>query len=117
MSMDKEEIREKLKTSMDKVLESSKKALGKAGNAVQDFSDKSVIRIEKHQFEVKKDEQIKKLGTLTYEKFINDDTASLSAGEETVIAIIEEIRRLNAEIAQRDEKLKAEKAESAPDAK
>ena len=52
--MDKDEIKEKLQSGLDKFLDSSKKALGKAGNAVQDFSDKSVIRIEKHQFEVKR---------------------------------------------------------------
>lgn len=111
--MDKEEMKEKFKTGMDKFLESSKKALGKAGNAVQDFSDKSVIKIEQHQLEVKKDEQLKKLGRLAVEKFLDDDKAVLSAGEEAVVTILEEVRRLDSEIAIREEKLKAEKTDSA----
>ena len=110
--MDKDEIKEKLQSGLDKFLDSSKKALGKAGNAVQDFSDKSVIRIEKHQFEVKKDDQIKKLGTLALERFLNDSSATLSAGEDAVVSILEEIRKLNDDIALREDKLKAEKAEA-----
>lgn len=110
--MDKDEIKEKLQSGLDKFLDSSKKALGKAGNAVQDFSDKSVIRIEKHQFEVKKDDQIKKLGNLALERFLNDSSATLSAGEDAVVSILEEIRKLNDDIALREGKLKAEKAEA-----
>ena len=110
--MDKEDLKAKFKSGMDKFVESSKKALSQAGNAVQDFSDKSVIRIEKHQLESKKDEQLKKLGTLAAEKFLNDDSAVLSAGEEAVVAILEEIRRLNGDISNREDKLKAENAAS-----
>ncbi|MBQ1629193.1 MAG: hypothetical protein II098_08575 [Treponema sp.] len=109
--MDKEDLKAKFRSGMDKFVESSKKALSQAGNAVQDFSDKSVIRIEKHQLETKKDEQLKKLGSLAVEKFLNDDSAVLSASEEAVVTILEEIRRLNTDIAEREEKLKAEATE------
>lgn len=110
--MDKEELKEKFKSGMDKFVESSKKALAQAGNAVQDFSDKSVIRIEKHQLESKKDEQLKKLGILAAEKFLNDESAVLSASEEAVVEILQEIRRLNGDISNREDKLKAEASDS-----
>ena len=45
------------KTAFDKGMEASKTAFNKASSAVQDFSDKSVVRIEKHQFETKKEEE------------------------------------------------------------
>ena len=57
------------KTAFDKGMEASKTALNKASNAVQDFSDKSVVRIEKHQFETKKEEQLLALGKKVFEKF------------------------------------------------
>ena len=106
--MDSNELKEKFKKGLDKVFNKSKRALGKAGNAVQNFSDKSVIKIEKHQFESKKQEQICKLGQLAFEKFNNNDTAVLSASEESVVAIFEEIKKIDDEIAKRAELLKKE---------
>ena len=43
--MDSNELKEKFKKGLDKVFNKSKSALGKAGNAVQNFSDKIVIKI------------------------------------------------------------------------
>ncbi len=104
--MDFNELKEKVKGGAEKIFSSSKKALGKAGTAVQEFSDKSVIKIEKHQFETKKNEQFEKLGKLAFEKFKDNDSAVLSASEETVVAIREEIANLDKEIAKREELLK-----------
>lgn len=108
--MDKEELKEKFKFGMEKVMESSKKALAQAGSAVQDFSDKSVIRIEIHQLESKRDEQVKLLGDLALTRFLAEGTQTLSSDEEAVAAILEEIKKLDKDIAEHEEKLKAEKA-------
>ena len=51
--MDSSEAKAKVKGVVDKVFEVSKEAIGKAGNAVQKFSDTSVIKIEIRQFESK----------------------------------------------------------------
>lgn len=109
--MDKEEFKEKFKFGMEKVVESSKKALAQAGSAVQDFSDKSVIRIEIHQLESKRDEQVKLLGDLAMSRFLAEGTQTLSSDEEAVSAILEEVKKLDKDIAEHNEKLKAEKKE------
>lgn len=99
--MNKDEIKEKLKTGLDKVVESSKVAFTKAGTAVQKFSDNSVTHIEIKQYESKRNEQLKKLGELAIEKFNSDDTAVLSASEEQVVAIRDLIKEYDTEIEKR----------------
>ena len=105
--MDKEEFKTKFKEGMDKVVSSSKKALGKAGMAVQGFSDKSVTLIEKKQLESKRDGEVKKLGALAAKCFLSGET-SFSADGEEVSSILEEIKRIDSEIKSREESLKAE---------
>ncbi|MBP3708993.1 MAG: hypothetical protein J6I73_01080 [Treponema sp.] len=93
------------KNAFDKGVEVSKTAISKASNAVQDFSDKSVVRIERRQFETKRDEQFAVLGKKVAEKIINENAQSIKADDEDVIAIIEEIKHCNEELARRDEAL------------
>ncbi len=105
--MDKDELKEKFKAGMDKVVASSKKAFAKTETAVRKISDQSVIRIEIRQFESKKKDEIRKLGQLALDKFINDDSANLSASEEDVVKILETVKNCNSEIQSRQEKLKS----------
>ncbi len=105
--MDKNEFKEKLKAGMDKVVASSKKAFQKTETAVRKLSDQSVIRIEIRQFESKKKDEIRKLGQLAFEKFITDNTATLSATDEDVVKITGAIKEIEKEIQSRQEKLKA----------
>lgn len=105
--MDKNEFKEKLKAGMDKVVASSKKAFQKTETAVRKLSDQSVIRIEIRQFESKKKDEIRKLGQLAFEKFITDNTATLSATDEDVVKITSAIKEIEKEIQSRQEKLKA----------
>lgn len=104
--MDKSELKEKIKSGMDKVVASSKKAFQKTESAVQKFSEQSVIRIEIKQYESKRKEELRKLGQLALDKFINDDTAVVSASEEAVVAIIEAVKGFDKEISDRKQKLK-----------
>jgi hypothetical protein len=90
------------KNAIDKSLEVSKKALDKAGAVVQDFSDKSVVRIEIHQFESKRDEQLRILGKKTADKIIKDGQESVSAGDADILPVIAEIKRINKEIEKRE---------------
>jgi len=97
------------KNAIDKGVEVSKKALDKAGSAVQNFSDKSVIRIEKHQFETKRDDQLMSLGKLVAEKVISGTSTSFSAEDSDISVIIDQIKLLNEEIAKREAVLTEEK--------
>lgn len=105
--MDKNEIKEKLKAGMDKVVASSKKAFQKTETAVRKLSDQSVIRIEIRQFESKKKDEIRSLGQLAFEKFSADPNESLSASDAEVSKIISAIKEIEKEIQLRQEKLKA----------
>lgn len=114
-TMDKNELKEKLRAGMDKVVASSKKAFQKTETAVRKLSDQSVIRIEIRQFESKKKDEIKKLGELAFEKFTGDASATLSATDEKVTEILAAIKGMDLEIQTRQEKLKVlgEEQESA----
>lgn len=114
-TMDKNELKEKLRAGMDKVVASSKKAFQKTETAVRKLSDQSVIRIEIRQFESKKKDEIKKLGELAFEKFTGDASATLSASDEKVTEILAAIKGMDLEIQTRQEKLKVlgEEQESA----
>ncbi len=103
--MEKDEFKEKVKSGFDKFVLSTKKAFGKAGNTVQDFSDKSVTLIEKKQFESKRDAQYKKLGAYAAEIFLAGERAEVSKDEEAVAAIMAEIVKFNAEIKTREDSL------------
>lgn len=105
-TMDKNELKEKLRAGMDKVVASSKKAFQKTETAVRKLSDQSVIRIEIRQFESKKKDEIKKLGELAFEKFTGDASATLSASDEKVTEILAAIKGMDLEIQTRQEKLK-----------
>lgn len=108
----KEETKEKtasffesVKKTFDRGLKASKKALGVAGDAVQDFSDKSVLRIEKMQLETKQKKQFEMLGEHAY-KALSSKASSLKATDTKVKAFLAEITRLAEEIKVREDALK-----------
>ena len=105
--MDKNELKEKLKSGMDKVVASSKKAFQKTETAVRKLSDQSVIRIEIKQFESKRKDELKKLGQYALYKFTADSAATITSSEETVVSIMEAVKNFDKEIQTRQEKLKA----------
>jgi len=90
------------KTALDKGAEVSKKALDKAGTAVQDFSDKSVVRIEKRQFEAKRDELYKNLGKLIAEAVNGGQRSTFAAADADISASAAEIKHLDEEIRRRE---------------
>ncbi len=98
---------DKMKEYLDKGVEVSKEALSKAGDAVQDFSDKSVTKIESHQLVSRQNKEYRLLGEAVEKFFAENPGASLSADNSVISGILEEIRRLEKEIAQREESLKS----------
>lgn len=98
---------EKMKEYLDKGVEVSKEALSKAGDVVQDFSDKSVTKIESHQLVSRQNKEYRALGQAVQKFFEENPTATLSADNSAIGGIIDEIQRLEKEIAQREEILKS----------
>ena len=108
--MDSTETKAKVKGVVDKVFEASKEALGKAGSAVQKFSDKSVTKIEIRQFESKLKNQKAKLGEIVA-KALEDNQTQLELNTAEIDTIAQEIDRLKKEIKTRKDSLNATSAE------
>ena len=109
--MDSTETKAKVKGVVDKVFEASKEALGKAGSAVQKFSDKSVTKIEIRQFESKLKNQKAKLGEIVA-KALEDNQTQLELNTEEIDTIAQEIARIKTEINNRQELLKKSSKEA-----
>lgn len=105
---------DKMKEYLDKGVEVSKEALTKAGDVVQDLSDKGVTKIETHQLVSRQNKEYSALGQAVCQFFEDTPSGSLSAQDSSIAGIIAEIQRLDKEIAQREESLKSggDKADS-----
>ena len=101
--MDTDEMKTKLKNFISKSSDVTKSAFSKASNAVQKFSDKSVLKIEIKQMESKKEKLFTKIGkhlssVLAHE---NVDLMNLqNSNDEKISTLIEEIKTFQAEIVQ-----------------
>lgn len=96
---------DKVKDFMDKGVEVSKTALTKAGEAVQDFSEKSVIRIDIKKLESKLEKLINELGSYVFDKFNSEYAESVYASDEKVASIIKNINEVKNQIASKTEEL------------
>lgn len=101
--MDTDEMKTKLKNFISKSSDVTKSAFSKASNAVQKFSDKSVLKIEIKQMESKKEKLFTKIGkhlssVLAHE---NVDLMNLqNSNDEKITTLVEEIKTFQAEIVQ-----------------
>lgn len=98
----------KVKGALDKGLNASKKALGIAGEAVQDFSDKSALRIEKKQLESKLKKQYELTGEYAAAVFLSKKNASLTSKDNQMSEFLAEISRIKKEIDLRKNALENE---------
>lgn len=96
---------DKVKNFMDKGVEVSKSALSKAGEAVQDFGDKSVTKIEIKKLENKLEKLICELGSYVFDKFDAEKVDILSSSDDKVQAIITSINEIKNQIASKNEEL------------
>ena len=96
---------DKVKDFMDKGVEVSKTALTKAGEVVQDFSEKSVIRIDIKKLESKLEKLINELGSYVFDKFNFENAESVYASDEKVASIIKNINEVKSQIASKTEEL------------
>lgn len=119
--MDIEQVKSKIKNIFNKTVEVSKNTFEKAGDAVQDFSDKTMIRIEKNQLDGKLNDAFAEFGIVIFnslsEKLTSEEMNSVLEtfveGEslENAKQIIEKIQSYKKEIASKEELLKKEKNE------
>lgn len=99
------------KEALSKGVEVSKEALSKAGEAVQDFSDKSVTKIEAHQLVSRQNKEYRALGLAVQKFFEENPSGTLTRDNSLIQGILQEIARLEKEIAEREESLEKAKDE------
>ncbi len=88
---------------VEKGVSVSKEALTKAGSAVSKFSDESIIRIEKKQFETQYKKSLQELGKMVYECFDKNKEIKVDTNMETICNKIKELKK---EIERRENKRK-----------
>lgn len=106
--MDSEELVTKVKSFLTKGAADAKTAFEKAGDKVQKFSDKSVVRIEKKQIETKRDGKYKILGEKISQFIIDKKLEIPEAISVEVEAIQKEIEELSSQIKEKEELLAKE---------
>ena len=107
-----EKLEDKIRDTLSRGAEASKKAFQKAGSAVQRFSDKSVLKIEKKQLEgsvnKKQEEMGKLLSDLLLVKGVKlEKLSELIQSNETVKNAVDAIEKLHKEIASLKDQIKA----------
>lgn len=115
--MDSQSFEEKFKEALANGVKSSKEMLTKAGAAVQKFSDKSVIKIERQQLIVKQKEKYTEMGKLLSDLLkmkgasienlgeLFETSANASEVKDQILACQTEIKKLDKEIAEHDKQL------------
>ena len=101
--MDTDEMKTKLKNFISKSSDVTKSAFSKASNAVQKFSDKSVLKIEIKQMESKKEKLFTKIGKHLSSILANENVDLMNlqnSNDEKISTLVEEIKTFQAEIVQ-----------------
>lgn len=105
--MDTNELGQKVKDLFSKGSKATKEAFEKAGDKVQTFSDKSVLKIEMHQLETKRDLKYEELGLKLSQMLIQG--AKVTSDNEDDLKILEglqeEIKNLSDQIREKEKEL------------
>lgn len=105
--MNIEEINSKVKDLFSRGKKASKEALEKAGDKVQDFTDKSVTKIEIHKLETKRDCKYEEMGLKLSQMLLQG--ASITSSNPDDIRILndiqEEIKNLAEQISEKEKDL------------
>ena len=105
--MNIDEIGNKVKDLFSRGTQASKEALSKAGDKVQDFTDKSVTKIEIHKIETKRDCKYEEMGLKISQMLL--EGASITSSNPDDIRILndiqEEIRELSEQIKNKENEL------------
>lgn len=103
------DIDRKLRDILEKGAKVSKAAFEKAGDAVQEFSDKSVVRLERKQLENRRDTKYTELGRAVAVSFMEkgqnvfkSDTQEGQAFVQEILPLLDEIAGLDRAISGKD---------------
>lgn len=99
----------------DKVIESSKKGLKSAGSAINEFGDKSVLRIELSQLKSKLSKIYGEFGEWTVAALEDGDSASIGKDDPKVAEYLAQIKSIRENIEKHEADIAAKK-EAASDA-
>lgn len=95
-----------VKGGLEKGYAASRKGLAKAGIAIQKFSDKSVVTVEKKQFESKRKKSYVRLGEIVAKKLSAKSASPISASDEEISELLKDIAGFNKEISKCEKHLK-----------
>lgn len=103
--MENNDNKDKFAQGMQNFMNTSKKVLKSAGKAVQEFSDKSVIKIEKSRIVKNLSKAYEELGKLVFDEFA--EKTEISRDNEKIEQLIAVIKKTISEISQKDEEYNA----------
>lgn len=105
--MDTDEVTQKIKDFFSRSAKASKEAFEKAGDKVQEFSDKSVIRLEKKQLENKLDAKYLEMGKKISEVLeVEALRFNMAEDEDLFKTYMEAVENLKEQIAEKENLLK-----------
>ena len=101
---------------IDKGVEASKKGIHSVGNAITEFGDRSVLRIELENLKSKKKKTFTNLGEYLYNKIkACDSEISISSEEEKIRSAIKYIDKINKKIQEHEDILNQNKKHGSDD--
>ena len=103
------DFRDRMKQLLDRSVEVSKDIINKASEKAKDLSGKGVLHLEIHELEGRAKKEFLKLGHRVYECFVHEGKTSVTAKNQEVAAILEEISHIETEITKREAMLKITK--------
>ena len=105
--MNIEEISARVKEIFSRGTQASKEALEKAGDKVQDFTDKSVIKIEIHKLETKRDCKYEEMGLKLSQMLLEGASITCENADDIKILndIQEDIKNLAEQISEKEKSL------------
>ena len=105
--MNMEELGNKVKDLFSRGTQASKQALEKAGDKVQDFTDKSVTKIEIHRLETKRNCKYEEMGLKLSQMLLEGASITCENAEDIKILndIQEEIKNLAEQIREKENEL------------
>ena len=100
---------ERVRNGLEKGLETSRDILGKAGEKARDLSEMGLVSLEIRQLEHRITKKTAQLGAIVYQAFTSRGNSSIMKDEAEVADCIEEIGRLEKQVAEKESILKGPK--------
>lgn len=102
-----ESFKLKVLSVISKTVKVSKKGLKSAGQAISDFGDKSVLKIENSQIRARIEKKYAELGSYVYAALISKNPADISMKNADVKSIVSDIDRFFSQVSKNETSIKA----------